>query len=429
MLSLRSLAVLAVATSTYAIGITKPVSSVVSFGDSYSDPNFSQWLTPGGGGYRIWPQYLGDYLRIPVHTYGMAGATCSQVFTRPTWPDVVHTQLDLFDGQKRNGTLGTLDPATTVYTLWIGTNDVGTGCLLTGDQVNDSTLVDVTACAVGVMRLLYDRGARNFLFQNMAPLQKSPMYKKDAYPGRYWSIPNNTTQVSLFMESEVKTGNAMGKMMLQDLAPSLKGAHLGIFDSYGLIDDIITYPARYLNGTAPFNITSSANACPYPPYGSTPLYCTVVTGTDVDSFVCEGDRLVKEVVLLGYSHGSIAITHHPVHVKFKGGSNIPVAHILLSYPLSPLPFLTTFHQGTHTEALKNLVSDRNSTVLIIYGTADQFTGEKRFQEWANGLKSQGKSVGIQVIEGADHFWHGNAMKTLLESVGAWLDSGERASSS
>ncbi|KAG8808540.1 hypothetical protein FRC18_004990 [Serendipita sp. 400] len=285
MLSLRSLAVLAVATSTYAIGITKPVSSVVSFGDSYSDPNFSQWLTPGGGGYRIWPQYLGDYLRIPIHTYGMAGATCSQVFTRPTWPDVVHTQLDLFDGQKRNGTLGTLDPATTVYTLWIGTNDVGTGCLLTGDQVNDSTLVDVTACAVGVMRLLYDRGARNFLFQNMAPLQKSPMYKKDAYPGRYWSIPNNTTQVSLFMESEVKTGNAMGKMMLQDLAPSLKGAHLGIFDSYGLIDDIITYPARYLNGTAPFNITSSANACPYPPYGSTPLYCTVVTGTDVDSFV------------------------------------------------------------------------------------------------------------------------------------------------
>ncbi|KAG8808539.1 hypothetical protein FRB91_004909 [Serendipita sp. 411] len=145
--------------------------------------------------------------------------------------------------------------------------------------------------------------------------------------------------------------------------------------------------------------------------------------------ISEGDRLVKEVVLLGYSHGSIAITHHPVHVKFKGGSNIPVAHILLSYPLSPLPFLTTFHQGTHTEALKNLVSDRNSTVLIIYGTADQFTGEKRFQEWANVLKSQGESVGIQVIEGADHFWHGNAMKTLLESVGAWLDSGERASSS
>ncbi|KAG8804958.1 hypothetical protein FRC17_005806, partial [Serendipita sp. 399] len=133
------------------------------------------------------------------------------------------------------------------------------------------------------------------------------------------------------------------------------------------------------------------------------------------------DQVVKEVVLLGYSHGSIATTHHPVSMKLEGRPDIPVSHILLSYPLSPLPLLTLFHHRSHTEALKNLVSDRSSTVLIVYGTVDQFTGSQKYREWTDGLKSQGGELQIEVVEGADHFWHGH-MKTLLKLVGDWLDS-------
>lgn len=43
-------------------------------------------------------------------------------------------------------------------------------------------------------------------------------------------------------------------------------------------------PARYLNGTAPLNITGSVDACVYPLGGGTPN-CTVATGTAKDSFL------------------------------------------------------------------------------------------------------------------------------------------------
>ncbi|KAG8766426.1 hypothetical protein FRC19_006730 [Serendipita sp. 401] len=268
---------LAAASSAYATGLTKPASKVVVFGDSFSDTGIWESL--------IWPDYLGIYLKKPVYSFAKAGATCSNSLTPRIWPDVIHNETTTFNTQKSSGSLGYLDPATTVYTLWIGTNDVGSGCLLTGDQKPGVTLVDVTSCAVNFIKSLYASGARNFLFQNMVPLHKSPMYKKDAYLTRYWTIPNNMTELSIFMESEVTTGNALSKLMLQDLAPSLYGAHLGIFDSYGLFDDIITHPKQYLNGTAPLNTTSSTNACPFAPYGTSPLFCTVATGSDADSFV------------------------------------------------------------------------------------------------------------------------------------------------
>ena len=55
-----------------------------------------------------------------------------------------------------------------MYTLWIGTNDVGANALLTGGQTPGVTLVDTTACAVDWVRALYDGGARNFVFQNVS---------------------------------------------------------------------------------------------------------------------------------------------------------------------------------------------------------------------------------------------------------------------
>jgi phospholipase/lecithinase/hemolysin len=144
------------ATST---GLSKPASKVVVFGDSFSDTGIWEAL--------IWPDYLGNYLKVPVYSFAKAGATCSNDLTPRIWPDIVHNELPLYNTMKNNGTLGRVDPATTVYTLWIGTNDVGSGCMLTGDQKPGVTVVDTTKCAVNWIKSLYDSGARNFLFQNV----------------------------------------------------------------------------------------------------------------------------------------------------------------------------------------------------------------------------------------------------------------------
>lgn len=61
----------------------------------------------------------------------------------------------------------------------------------------------------------------------MVPLYRNPMYKKDAYLTRYWTVPRNATEYSLFIEQEVKAGNELSRLMLESLTPKLTGAHVG----------------------------------------------------------------------------------------------------------------------------------------------------------------------------------------------------------
>jgi hypothetical protein len=55
----------------------------------------------------------------------------------------------------------------TLYTLWIGTNDVGVGELLTGGVAPGASIVTTSQCAVDWISTLYKTGARKFLFQNV----------------------------------------------------------------------------------------------------------------------------------------------------------------------------------------------------------------------------------------------------------------------
>lgn len=43
----------------------------------------------------------------------------------------------------------------------------------------------------------------------------------------YWTAPRNTTEWSVTMTELTKSGNAISKLMLQALAPTLPGAHIG----------------------------------------------------------------------------------------------------------------------------------------------------------------------------------------------------------
>lgn len=62
------------------------------------------------------------------------------------------------------------------------TDDVGFGSLLTGNQTAGVTIVDVTECAVSWMTSLYSFGARNFIFQNMIPLQQVTLKSRHLFP-------------------------------------------------------------------------------------------------------------------------------------------------------------------------------------------------------------------------------------------------------
>jgi hypothetical protein len=112
-----------------------------------------------------WGEYLADYANFSLNNFAISGATCDNRSTPRTYPDVTHNELGAYFNLTVNGTTP-LPPDETLYTLWIGTNDVGVGELLTGQATSGVSIVNVSQCAVDWIQTLYDSGARNFLFQN-----------------------------------------------------------------------------------------------------------------------------------------------------------------------------------------------------------------------------------------------------------------------
>ncbi|TFY80151.1 hypothetical protein EWM64_g3862 [Hericium alpestre] len=250
------------------------IKNFVTFGDSYTD------VTVVSNNGTQWPVYAAGYAHLNLFPFAHSGAPCSQLLTPRPFPAVVQNELPEYFAAVGNRSIR-VNPEETIYTLWIGTNDLGPNTLLTGGVVNNATIVDVTKCTVGWINTLYKSGARNFLYQNRLPL-----YAVDSYPNRFWTAERNTTAWNLFINELAVSGNEIAKLMLQTLPASLPGAHIGLFDSHSLFNDILDNPSQYLNGTAPLNITGAVHACRFKTDESTsdPGECTDAEGTDRDSF-------------------------------------------------------------------------------------------------------------------------------------------------
>ncbi|KAJ7471169.1 GDSL lipase/acylhydrolase [Mycena galericulata] len=285
------------ASGVHAAGVLPgQIKNIVTFGDSYTD------IVATGDQGIAWPVYAAGYSKTALHPFARSGATCSNNITFRPFPPVFESQLPLYFTETSNGTLH-LPPDETIYTLWIGTNDLGVDSLITGS--NNASVVDVSGCMVDWVRTLYASGARNFIMQNMIPLELTILYSANSYPNRFWAVERNTSDWSVLMREMVLAGNALTKLMLQAAAPSLPGSHIALFDSHSLIQDMYDHPARYLNGTAPLNVTGCWNSC-VAPFGGGNLTCTVQNGTARDSYLWtdelhpseQADRIIAREISL-----------------------------------------------------------------------------------------------------------------------------------
>jgi phospholipase/lecithinase/hemolysin len=122
MISLLVLPLLgSLSTSVHALGLAPhQITSLVTFGDSYTDVG-----NTGDGG-TAWPVYATSvYSKTKLFPFAKSGATCSNNITSRPFPSVFESQLPAYFGEKANGTLPKLSAEGTLFSLWIGTNDVG----------------------------------------------------------------------------------------------------------------------------------------------------------------------------------------------------------------------------------------------------------------------------------------------------------------
>ncbi|MCJ1292882.1 hypothetical protein MMC34_004435 [Xylographa carneopallida] len=291
--------------------VVERFSSLVTFGDSYTDENRlgyfgshngsapppgtllpESFSTAGGG--RTWARYVIQYTgaevnnefdpQMTLYNYAVSGAVCSNEITPRIWssinanfPSVIDYEVPAFiaDLNSTNNETGLplFTPALTannaVYVMWIGTNDIGSYAFLTDSQVPGNTLTDYTDCVFQALDEIYATGARYFVVNNVIPLQLARLYANDTYgeagPNHYWPDKgSNHTAISEQMAEYVTTVDNVYKYQVPYdvlLANRYPGANFAIFDVYSLIYDIFTNPTAYLNGSAPANVTGFQHHC------------------------------------------------------------------------------------------------------------------------------------------------------------------------
>jgi hypothetical protein len=139
-----------------------------------------------------------------LYDYAVSGAVCdNNIIYRylagiyGPFPDVVYevnsfvADTKFINATTKTNTLYTNRRAdNTVYSMWIGTNDLGVGAFLTDSSLNDTTIPDYVDCIFNRFDTLYKNGARYFVLMNTAPLELSPLYglpgKGGLAASHYW---------------------------------------------------------------------------------------------------------------------------------------------------------------------------------------------------------------------------------------------------
>lgn len=131
----------------------------------------------------------------------------------------------------------------TVYSMWIGTNDLGVGALLTDSQVAGTNIVNYTDCVFDQLASLYDKGAKYFVLMNVIPLNLAPLYALPSAGGvganQYWpNKPANLTEISYRMLEQVVTVNSIYQYRLPFLTLIMRrfpGARFALMDVHSLV--------------------------------------------------------------------------------------------------------------------------------------------------------------------------------------------------
>jgi hypothetical protein len=136
-----------------------------------------------------------------------------------------------------------IPPHETVYSIWIGTNDLGNYAFITDSQVANKTILDYIACVYSALDKVYENGGRFFVLMNVAPLQLAPLYATPEHhgvgPNHYWpDKATNLTEISYRMwEQVVNVNNAFKyqtpfELLIRNRYP---GSKFAIMDLFGLV--------------------------------------------------------------------------------------------------------------------------------------------------------------------------------------------------
>ena len=207
-----------------------------------------------------------------MYNYAVSGAVCDNNVTprffsaiNAPFPAVAQYEVPAYiaDSNFRypNGSKFMINPPDqTVYSIFIGTNDLGNYAFITDSNVAGTSIVNYTDCVFNQLQRVYNNGGRYFVLQNVAPLNLAPQYAAAGKGGlsatQYWpdksNYSTNITEISYKMYEYVSLVNdvfAYQTPYLVEVAKRFPGAHFAVMDVNGLVRFPVPVRLRVLSLT------------------------------------------------------------------------------------------------------------------------------------------------------------------------------------
>ncbi|KAF8915393.1 hypothetical protein CPB85DRAFT_1432997 [Mucidula mucida] len=222
-----------------------------SFGDSYTQTGFN--LTTGtlptvgnplgnppypgftATGGENWVDYVTTtYNKSLVLTYNMAygGATIDSDLVTPYEPTVLSLTDQINDFLESTSTIPAWKSDDTLFSVWIGVNDIGNSYYLSGDRdAFSDVLLDAYFALIENLCVYF--GARNFLFANVPPIDRSPLMLAQSASAQ---ASENTV---------IQDFNAKLTTRANNLESTHAGVNTFIWDSHAIFTRILDSPTTY----------------------------------------------------------------------------------------------------------------------------------------------------------------------------------------
>ena len=137
---------------------------------------------------------------------------------------------DLFLPNYGNASLWEAD--STIFGIWIGINDVGNS-FWGGEEETGPLYEQIFDVYEGLVGDLFEAGARNFVFLNVPPIERSPL-----------TLEQGDEAVEL-ESSALERFNGLVEGLAGDVASEREGVNVWVYDTYKSFSEVLDDPTAY----------------------------------------------------------------------------------------------------------------------------------------------------------------------------------------
>ncbi|KIK56259.1 carbohydrate esterase family 16 protein [Collybiopsis luxurians FD-317 M1] len=211
-----------------------PNETLPSAGNPFGNPPYPGFTATGGPNWIDFDTVTNNNSLIFTYNYAFGGATIDASLVAPFEPTVlsVTDQVNQFLDTVANKPASTpWTSQNSLFSIWIGINDLGNSYFLSDNRTSFDTVL--LNAEFALVEKLYDVGARNFLFLNVPPTDRSPL------------LLSQSTTAQAMLKANILDFNSQ----LVTFANNFKATHSGvktfIWDANAAFTTILNDPTAF----------------------------------------------------------------------------------------------------------------------------------------------------------------------------------------